>query len=355
MANAYEGYIYVNSSETSTKTIGHDRGSNKDGLIFITKDGRIQPSGSKHQAIFLNEKDSNTFLFLNNGTLQGTSDKASVEIGVNNQNGADIGFFFNAGKIGNNVSKFGVVVWGNNNENNKDRSTIYDFTNIGTIEGKNGEAIYLGNTYITTFTNWNSIKSNKKGVNVNLGANIKYFTNIGTIEGEAIALRNDTNGNNSATIENLINFGTIKSNSSNKQIHGINLEKGTKIDNFYNAKSGIITGGNNSKFGILSYDSTINTFKNSGTIESQNGEALYLRNSTITNFENSGSIIGQNYGIQLYGGKITTLTNSGLIKSKENRDQSDKPVQFNYTASALNIQDATIDTFTNSGTLEGIL
>ncbi|MBM0637797.1 hypothetical protein LNU06_07565 [Campylobacter sp. VicNov18] len=144
-------------------------------------------------------------------------------------------------------------------------------------------------------------------------------------------------GNNSAAI----NLGKNNDRTTTTTI--------TTFDN-----QGLI-GGNNSKFGILSYDSTINTFKNSGTIESQNGEALYLRNSTITNFENSGSIIGQNYGIQLYGGKITTLTNSGLIKSKENRDQSDKPVQFNYTASALNIQDATIDTFTNSGTLEGIL
>ncbi|MBK1974054.1 autotransporter outer membrane beta-barrel domain-containing protein, partial [Campylobacter sp. TTU-622] len=233
-------------------------------------------------------------------------------------------------------------------------STINNFSNKGTISSNNGEAIYLGNTEITTFTNSGTISSaNKQGINIASGATIETFNNSGTISsnsGQGIniassaTITNFTNDSNgliqgnkdigalnieSATIKTLTNKGTIKNIGNTEPAvsfyvsSGIALSKGT-IDSFTNDSNGLISG----IIGIKLAESTIENFTNKGTIESTSNNNLAAgiklstaldRTTTITNFTNEGTIQSNSNGILVEAGnKIGTLTNSGTIEASLN-------------------------------------
>ncbi|HFN3419518.1 TPA: hypothetical protein ACHDQD_001752, partial [Campylobacter jejuni] len=138
----------INQSLSNTQTV-----SGADNTLVIGSSGTIQVSNS--QAVNFT-KDSSTTTFLNQGTLIGGNNTASVNIGTNNQNGATIETFDNQGIIGNGSSKFGITVWGNSDN----KSTINNFNNSGTIHSDAGESIYFSNVNISSFANSGAIKSN---------------------------------------------------------------------------------------------------------------------------------------------------------------------------------------------------
>ncbi|EOY2795553.1 hypothetical protein ACP3CR_001734, partial [Campylobacter jejuni] len=146
----------INNSQTSTKTI-----SGTDNTLVIESGGTITISNGGQQAVNFTQ-NSSTSTFLNQGTLIGGNNAASVRLGAVRNNGVTIETFDNQGIIGNGSSKFGVTVWGILNN----KSTINNFSNSGTIYSNTGESIYFGNANISSFANSGTIKSKQDtGVN----------------------------------------------------------------------------------------------------------------------------------------------------------------------------------------------
>ncbi|EAI3472939.1 hypothetical protein E4O19_08595, partial [Campylobacter jejuni] len=262
----------INNLQTSTKTI-----SGTGNTLVIESSGTITISNGGQQAVNF-QPNSSTSTFLNKGTLIGGNNTASVQLGANTNNGVTIETFDNQGIIGNGSSKFGVTVWGGDKDSSK--SIISNFSNSGTIHSNAGESIYFGNANISSFANSGTIKSNQgAGVNISRGTSIENFnnsgtiTNKGTIKGDGISIR--LNG----TIESLINEGIMDGKST-----GIYMNKGF-----------------------------VKTLINKGTINQNNSvtwaAGIKLEHgSTIENIINTGSIRSNAFGISVTGGKFGTLT-----------------------------------------------
>lgn len=299
----------ISSLQNSTETI-----SGAGNTLVIESSGTITISNSngRQQAVNFTQ-GSSTSTFLNQGTLIGGNNAASVQLGASANNGVTIETFDNQGIIGNGSSKFGVTVWGTNNS----KSTINNFTNSGTIHSNTGESIYFGNANISSFANSGTIKSNQReGVNISQGTSIENFNNSGTIEGKSMGvnvrstINTFVNGgliaatNNgiqiNANVKTLINKGTIKGDA-------ISISLGGTIESLIN--EGIIDG----SAGIYMRRGLVKTLTNKGTIN-QNNSATWAagiklqNNSTIENIINTGSIHSNAFGISVTGGKFGTLT-----------------------------------------------
>ncbi|ENE8491319.1 hypothetical protein ABN586_001420, partial [Campylobacter jejuni] len=277
----------ISSLQTSTKTI-----SGTGNTLVIESGGTITISNGGQQAVNFTQ-DSSTSTFLNQGTLIGGNNTASVQLGANNNNGVTIETFNNQGIIGNGSSKFGVTVWGTNSS----KSTINNFSNSGTIYSNTGESIYFGNANISSFVNSGTIKSNQgAGVNIFQGTSIENFNNSGTIEGKKDGIQINAN------VKTLKNTGTIKGDAISIRSSG-----GT-IESLIN--EGIVDG---KSAGIYMSGGRVKTLINSGTIN-QNNSATWAagiklqNNSTIENIINTGSIRSNAFGISVTGGKFGTLT-----------------------------------------------
>ncbi|EOI5175322.1 hypothetical protein ACMTLF_001745, partial [Campylobacter jejuni] len=140
----------INQSLSNTHTV-----SSTGNTLVIESGGTIQVSGGNSQAVNF-QQNSSTTTFLNQGTLIGGSNAASVQLGANKNNGVTIETFDNQGIIGNGSSKFGITVWGKSDN----KSTINNFSNSGTIHSNAGESIYFSNVNISSFANSGAIKSN---------------------------------------------------------------------------------------------------------------------------------------------------------------------------------------------------
>ncbi|MGR6705295.1 autotransporter outer membrane beta-barrel domain-containing protein [Campylobacter jejuni] len=301
----------INNLQTSTKTI-----SGTDNTLVIESGGTITISNGRQQAVNFTQ-DSSTSTFLNQGTLIGGNNAASVQLGANNNNGVTIETFNNQGIIGNGSSQFGVTVWGTNNS----KSTINNFSNSGTIHSNTGESIYFGNANISSFANSGIIKSKQgAGVNISQGTSIGNFNNSGTIEGKKVGVRVNstintfvnegliaaTNDgiqiNTNANVKTLINKGTIQGFSAPIKSSGGTIETLTN--------EGTMKG---ESIGIYMSGGLVKTLINSGTIN-QNNSATWAAgiklqsNSTIENIINTGSIRSNAFGISVTGGKFGTLT-----------------------------------------------
>ncbi|EAI3987320.1 autotransporter outer membrane beta-barrel domain-containing protein, partial [Campylobacter jejuni] len=297
----------INNLQTSTKTI-----SSTGNTLVIESSGTITISNGGQQAVNFTQ-DSSTSTFLNQGTLIGENNAASVRLGVSRNNGVTIETFDNQGIIGNGSSKFGVTVWGTNSS----KSTINNFSNSGTIHSNAGESIYFGNANISSFANSGTIKSNQReGVNISQGTSIKNFNNSGTIEGKSMGV------NVRSTIDTFVNSGLIAATNNGIQInanvktlkntgtikgHAISISLGGTIDQLIN--EGIIDG----SAGIYMRRSLVKTLTNKGTINQNNSATwaagIKLENgSTIENIINTGSIRSNAFGISVTGGKFGTLT-----------------------------------------------
>ncbi|HEC1878362.1 TPA: hypothetical protein R1794_001700, partial [Campylobacter jejuni] len=331
----------INQSLSNTQTIT-DTGN----TLVIGSSGTIQVSNNNHIAVDF-KPSSSTDIFKNEGTIQGGSDKTSVQVGANGNSGggATINTFTNEGIIGNGTSQFGITVWGKDDF----KSTINNFSNKGIINSNVGEAIYLGNTEVKTFTNSGTISSNGGyGINIATGTSIENFNNNGTIKGENNAINIAKNSkiqtfNNtgfiqsnssygvinisSGSIQTFINDGTIKSTGTFQPSGDIEVSSGmyleySSINSFIN--NGFISG----IMGINLLQATINTFINKGTIQStcnnNVGAAINLMTSyghasVIDNLTNEGILKSSSNGILAeIGNKINTLTNKGTIEASLN-------------------------------------
>ncbi|ECQ5634180.1 hypothetical protein FZL01_02655 [Campylobacter jejuni] len=177
------------------------------------------------------------------------------------------------------------------------KSIINNFSNSGTIYSNTGESIYFGNANISSFANSGTIKSKQgAGVNISRGTSIENFNNTGTIEGKEDGIRINAN------VKTLINKGTIQGDAISIRSSG-----GT-IESLIN--EGIMDG---KSAGIYMNRSRVTTLTNSGTINQNNSETWSAgiklqNNSTIENIINTGSIRSNAFGISVTGGKFGTLT-----------------------------------------------
>ncbi|HFF9277989.1 TPA: hypothetical protein ACGFDK_001731, partial [Campylobacter jejuni] len=305
----------INNLQTSTKTI-----SSTGNTLVIESGGTITISNGRQQAVNFTQ-DSSTSTFLNQGTLIGGNNAASVQLGANNNNGVTIETFNNQGIIGNGSSQFGVTVWGKGNS----KSTINNFSNSGTIHSNTGESIYFGNANISSFVNSGTIKSEQgTGVNISQGtSSIGNFNNSGTIEGKSMGV------NVRSTIDTFVNSGLITTTVKGNWSNGIQINANVKtlkntgtiqgfsapirssggtIDQLIN--EGTMKG---ESIGIYMSGGLVKTLTNSGTIN-QNNSATWAAgiklqsNSTIENIINTGSIRSNAFGISVTGGKFGTLT-----------------------------------------------
>ncbi|EKD2379499.1 autotransporter outer membrane beta-barrel domain-containing protein [Campylobacter jejuni] len=322
----------INNSQTLTKTV-----SNTGNTLVIESSGTITISNGSQQAVNF-QPNSSTSTFLNKGTLIGGNNAASVQLGANGNNGVTIETFNNQGIIGNGSSKFGVTVWGNSNN----KSTINNFTNSGTIHSNADESIYFGNANISSFVNSGIIKSKQDtGVNISQGTSIGNFNNTGTIKGHAISIRlNGTidqlinegivDGESAGIymsrgrVKTLTNKGTINQNNSATWAAGIKLENGSTIENIIN--TGTV---NSNSFGIAV------TYGKFGTLTIKDGGMVYgkyegigvgqwqtLGDLYIDGSSSNGTVSGiysDQRGISLDANSQTQkieLKNGGIIKGK---------------------------------------
>ncbi|HED0726450.1 TPA: hypothetical protein R4L69_001719, partial [Campylobacter jejuni] len=276
----------ISSLQNSTQTV-----SGTGNTLVIESGGTITISNGGQQAVNFTQ-GSSTSTFLNQGTLIGGNNAASVQLGANRNNGVTIETFDNQGIIGNGFSKYGVTVWGNNN-----KSTINNFSNSGTIHSSAGESIYFGNANISSFANSGTIKSKQgAGVNISQGTSIGNFNNTGTIEGKKDGIQINAN------VKTLINKGTIKGHTTSIKSLGGTIETLTN--------EGIMDG---KSAGIYMSGGLVKTLTNSGTINQNNSATwaagIKLENgSTIENIINTGSIHSNAFGIAVTHGKFGTLT-----------------------------------------------
>ncbi|NHG71412.1 hypothetical protein GRN88_006945 [Campylobacter jejuni] len=344
----------ISSLQNSTQTV-----SGTGNTLVIESGGTITISNGSQQAVNFTQ-GSSTSTFLNQGTLIGGNNAASVRLGANRNNGVTIETFDNQGIIGNGSSKFGVTVWGTNSS----KSTINNFSNSGTIHSSTGESIYFDNAKISSFANSGTIKSNQgAGVNISQGtSSIGNFNNSGTIEGKSMGV------NVRSTIDTFVNSGLITTTVKGNWSNGIQINANVKtlkntgtiqgfsapirssggtIDQLIN--EGTMKG---ESIGIYMIGGLVKTLTNSGTIN-QNNSATWAagiklqNNSTIENIINTGSIRSNAFGISVTGGKFGTLTikDGGQVYGK-------------YSAIGVGqsqtLGDLYIDGRSNNGTVSGI-
>ncbi|WP_427288125.1 autotransporter outer membrane beta-barrel domain-containing protein [Campylobacter jejuni] len=344
----------ISSLQNSTQTV-----SNTGNTLVIESGGTITISNGSQQAVNFTQ-GSSTSTFLNQGTLIGGNNAASVRLGANRNNGVTIETFNNQGIIGNGSSKFGVTVWGTNSS----KSTINNFSNSGTIHSSTGESIYFDNAKISSFANSGTIKSNQSaGVNISQGtSSIGNFNNSGTIEGKSMGV------NVRSTIDTFVNSGLITTTVKGNWSNGIQINANVKtlkntgtiqgfsapirssggtIDQLIN--EGTMKG---ESIGIYMIGGLVKTLTNSDTIN-QNNSANWAagiklqNNSTIENIINTGSIRSNAFGISVTGGKFGTLTikDGGQVYGK-------------YSAIGVGqsqtLGDLYIDGRSNNGTVSGI-
>lgn len=303
----------ISSLQNSTQTI-----SGTGNTLVIESGGTITISNGRQQAVNFTQ-DSSTSTFLNQGTLIGGNNTASVQLGASGNNGVTIENFNNQGIIGNGSSQFGVTVWGKGNS----KSTINNFSNSGTIHSNAGESIYFGNANISSFVNSGIIKSKQgAGVNISQGTSIEKFNNTGTIEGKrmgvnvrstintfvnsgliaATDMRSSDGIQINANVKTLINKGTIKGHTTSIKSLGGTIETLTN--------EGIMDG---KSAGIYMSGGRVKTLINKGTINQNNsatwGAGIKLENgSTIENIINTGTVNSNSFGIAVTHGKFGTLT-----------------------------------------------
>ncbi|EOV6524464.1 hypothetical protein ACN9PX_001297 [Campylobacter jejuni] len=288
----------INNLQTSTQTV-----SNTGNTLVIESGGTITISNGSQQAVNFTQ-GSSTSTFLNQGTLIGGNNAASVRLGANRNNGVTIETFDNQGIIGNGSSRFGVTVWGTNSS----KSTINNFSNSGTIHSSTGESIYFDNAKISSFANSGTIKSNQgAGVNISQGtSSIGNFNNSGTIEGKSMGV------NVRSTIDTFVNSGLITTT-----VKGAHWSNGIQIN------------------------ANVKTLKNKGTIQ---GFSAPIRSSggTIESLINEGTMKGESIGIYMSGGLVKTLINSGTINQNNSA---------NWAAGIKLQNNSTIENIINTGSI----
>ncbi|SUW99759.1 autotransporter beta-domain-containing protein [Campylobacter jejuni subsp. doylei] len=185
----------------------------------------------------------------------------------------------------------------------------FDNKKTGTIDGEIYMATKTGTVNIDSFTNEGTITSNNNdypAVYFQGNVHIQTFENKGFISGSADNLKyGDFNiaggvSMSGGTIDTFKNSGTIQSTGANYNPAGVKLTY-TTVKTFEN--TGFISG----TIGVMTTQGTIDNFINKGTIESKSEAAIQIRTAHIkadpskTDATNASS--------------IAHFTNTGTIKS----------------------------------------
>ncbi|SUX01035.1 autotransporter beta-domain-containing protein [Campylobacter jejuni subsp. doylei] len=318
-----EGTITMtNTGEDKVIYFESDSSGNNKGNIHIKtfhnkQNGTIQNTHGKNSIALhgLNSTTPTLENFINDGTIKG-------KIGIENKNGftgtITVKTFENKNTIDGDIY-MGI-------HNGSGTINIDTFNNAGTIKSNNNAGVYFeGNVHVETFKNSGTIDGgNYQGVYF-MKTHIKTFENkeTGFISGHCADCSNGyfrTGGGVSmsyGTIETFKNSGTIQSTGKTNDPAGVKLIF-TKVNTFEN--TGFISG----TIGVMTTQGTIDNFINKGTIESKSGAAIKIQTSlndpsTITHFTNEGTIKSASDGVWIESGnKIGTLTNQGTIESKSN-------------------------------------
>ncbi|EAJ7687429.1 autotransporter outer membrane beta-barrel domain-containing protein [Campylobacter jejuni] len=290
--------------------------------------------------------------FNNQGIIGNGSSKFGVTVWGNSNNKSTINNFTNSGTIHSNAGE--SIYFGNANissfvnsgiikskqdtgVNISQGTSIENFNNTGTIEGKK-MGVNVRST-INTFVNDGLIAATNDGIQIN--ANVKTLKNTGTIKGHAISIRlNGTidqlinegivDGESAGIymsrgrVKTLTNKGTINQNNSATWAAGIKLENGSTIENIIN--TGTV---NSNSFGIAV------TYGKFGTLTIKDGGMVYgkyegigvgqwqtLGDLYIDGSSSNGTVSGiysDQRGISLDANSQTQkieLKNGGIIKGK---------------------------------------
>lgn len=290
--------------------------------------------------------------FNNQGIIGNGSSKFGVTVWGNSNNKSTINNFTNSGTIHSNAGE--SIYFGNANissfvnsgiiKSKQDTgvnifqgTSIGNFNNTGTIEGKK-MGVNVRST-INTFVNDGLIAATNDGIQIN--ANVKTLKNTGTIKGHAISIRlNGTidqlinegivDGESAGIymsrgrVKTLTNKGTINQNNSATWAAGIKLENGSTIENIIN--TGTV---NSNSFGIAV------TYGKFGTLTIKDGGMVYgkyegigvgqwqtLGDLYIDGSSSNGTVSGiysDQRGISLDANSQTQkieLKNGGIIKGK---------------------------------------
>ncbi|MDD7566816.1 MAG: hypothetical protein PUJ79_00180, partial [Helicobacter sp.] len=244
-------------------------------------------------------------------------------------------------------------------------STIDNFENNGTISSNStADTVYLftdgqnngGQTVVKNFTNKGTIESTDNGAAVRLqnGAKIETFRNesgkLISATGSAVAIKVKEGSRN--VLGTFINQGTIKAEGKTDGSEGA----------------------------LQFYNTTITSFKNSGTIETstnsnsssssntnnRSSRSIDIFNATITNFTNSGTIQAKkNNAVYLNASTIETFINEnqGIIESESDNSQNNRTNDYTHTnehqvhaairVQADNSKTSSIKNLENRGTIKG--
>lgn len=273
----------------------------KNGNVSLNNQGLIKSTDGGSNGILLETNNidivSISGTFDNSGTIKG------IYAGINVNRNATITSLNNTGTI--ESDNFGVVLWNNGKIN-----TLVNNTN-GTIKGQSGIGL-LGTwscASIDTIINKGTIISTGNSTHftsASAGILVEKRNSVSTIKNEGLI---DTKGaginiNGNGTLSNLIeNSGIIKFTGTTDDTHeGFGRGSGIHVQNINGAP-------------------TVETVRNSGTIDAHNGIFISL-GSTINNLENSGIIKATKDGIALGNNstswegiqtEVKTITNSGTI------------------------------------------
>ncbi|SUW96776.1 autotransporter beta-domain-containing protein [Campylobacter jejuni subsp. doylei] len=354
--NTIDGHIYMGLYHGSGGTISIEN-FNNEGTITMT----TMPNNHNDGAIYF-EGTTRIKTFKNTGTIDGKG-KNSISLKAQNNQTPTLENFINDGTI---KGKIGIE------NNNGFSGTI----TVGTFENKSGGTIdgdiYMGlwngsgTISIENFNNAGTISGksrNEKGVHFEAqnGAkvHIQTFKNSGSIEGgkHETLERQGVYFQGNVTINTFENEGTITAMTG----QGVYFKE-THVKTFENKKTGFISGSCDSvnenclysSFrsggGVSMVGSTIETFKNSGTIKGtgqyNNPAGVKLIKATVNTFENTGLISGL-IGILATGGTIETFKNSGTIEST-----SPNGIAAAIKIRAENQNPFSITHFTNEGTIK---
>ncbi|EPU4685228.1 autotransporter outer membrane beta-barrel domain-containing protein [Campylobacter jejuni] len=242
--------------------------------------------------------NANISSFVNSGII-----KSKQDTGVNISQGTSIGNFNNTGTI--EGKKMGVNV----------RSTINTFVNDGLIAATN-DGIQI-NANVKTLKNTGTIKGH--AISIRLNGTIDQLINEGIVDGESAGIYMSR-----GRVKTLTNKGTINQNNSATWAAGIKLENGSTIENIIN--TGTV---NSNSFGIAV------TYGKFGTLTIKDGGMVYgkyegigvgqwqtLGDLYIDGSSSNGTVSGiysDQRGISLDANSQTQkieLKNGGIIKGK---------------------------------------
>ncbi|ENX9864737.1 hypothetical protein ACFU9H_001162 [Campylobacter jejuni] len=241
--------------------------------------------------------------------------------------------------------------------------TIEKNGTLGNI-GNNNKIIYAhasGNNTLTltNLTNKGTING-KVAVEHDQGfagtITVNTFENTGQVNGQIYM--GVWGGQGTLTVDQFDNSGTIASSDKGVFFQGLANNKST-INNFNN--TGVITTSTNKEAVQFNY-TDVKTITNNGNIKSEGHRGISINNSSVQTLNNSGTIQTSNQDVKnwdtqaIYIGNSTiqTFINSknGILKGDGRKDPGG-PNGAAFASSGVNLQASTIKNFDNSGILSG--